>query len=278
MGRLQLKDEFTRLLAVPEEELDMAAAAFQIACIAYPELDVGACFEQLDKMGKEIAARLPENADPYRRIEAINHHLYGDLGFTGNDEDYYDPRNSFLNDVLDRGTGIPITLSLVYMEVARRVGLPLVGISMPGHFLVRYAEEDRDIYIDPFDRGLILTRTECAARLKQIFGRESELADDHLRPVSSRQILVRMLNNLRSIYIQQEKWERALRVVEWTQVATPEDALLCREIGALCFHLGERKRAGEAWGEYLLRVPDAPDSEAIRAALASLKEAPHRVN
>ena len=278
MGRLQLKDEFMRLLAVPEGELDMAAAALQIASIAYPELKVEAYFEQLDKMGKEIAARLSENADPYTRIEAINRHLYGDLGFAGNDDDYYDPRNSFLNDVLDRGTGIPITLSLVYMEVARRVGLPLVGISMPGHFLVRYAEEDRDIYIDPFDRGVILTRAECVIRLKKIFGRESELAADHLRPVSSRQILVRMLNNLRSIYIQQEKWERALRVVEWTQVATPEDALLCREIGALCFHLGERKRAGEAWGEYLLRVPDAPDSEAIRAALASLKEAPHRVN
>lgn len=278
MEKRQPKDEFARLLAVPEEELDMAAAAFQIACIAYPELDVDAYFEQLDKMGEEIAARLPEDADPYIRIEAINHHLYGDLGFAGNDDDYYDPRNSFLNDVLDRGTGIPITLSLVYMEVARRVGLPLVGISMPGHFLVRYAGEDRDIYIDPFDRGVILTRAECATRLKQIFGRESELAADHLRPVSSRQILVRILNNLRSIYIQQEKWERALHVVEWTQVVTPEDALLCREIGALCFHLGERKRAGEAWGEYLLRVPDAPDSEAIRAALASLQEAPHRVN
>jgi regulator of sirC expression with transglutaminase-like and TPR domain len=278
MERLRSQDEFARLLAVPEEELDMAAASFQIACIAYPELAVDDYIQQLDKMGDEVAARLPENADPYRRIEAINHYLYGDLGFAGNDEDYYDPRNSFLNDVIDRGTGIPITLSLVYMEVARRVGLPLVGISMPGHFLVRYAEEDRDIYIDPFDRGVILTRVECADRLKQLFGRESELTDDHLRPVSPRQILVRMLNNLRSIYIQKEDWARALSVVEWTQVVRPEDALLCREIGALCFHLGERKRAGEAWGEYLLRVPDAPDSEAIRAALASLQEAPHRVN
>ena len=272
------REEFAQLLEAPDEELDLAAAAFQIARIAYPELSVELYRKRLDAMASEITARLPENPDPYIAIEAINQYLYGDMAFEGNDEDYYDPRNSFLNDVLTRGTGIPITLSLVYMEVARRVGLRLVGISMPGHFLVRYAREDRDIYIDPFDRGVVLTRAECSERMKRTFGGEAELTNEHLRPVSPRQILTRMLNNLRGIYIQREEWALALQVVEWAQVVTPEDPLLCREIGALSFHLGERKRAAEAWGEYLLRVPDAPDADSIHAALVSLRHGRHRIN
>lgn len=272
------KAEFVRLLATPEEAIDLAAAAFQIARLAYPGLDVAPYMEQLDSMGEEVAARLPENADAYARIETINHHLYGDLGFTGNEADYYDPRNSFLNDVLERATGIPITLSLVYIEVGRRVDLPLLGIGMPGHFLVRYAAEDREIYVDPYDRGLVLTRAECSERMQRLFGGERELTDKHLEPVGARQILVRMLNNLRGIYVQKEEWARALSIVEWMQVVTPQDAVLCREIGALCFHLGERRKAGEAWGEYLLRMPEAPDAEEIQTALDSLNAARHRVN
>lgn len=273
-----LRSRFSELVGIPEPELDLFAAAFHIARIEYPDVDETPYIDRLNEMADEVASRFPDGAGPYHRLEAINHHLYGDLGFSGNGEDYYDPRNSYLNDVMDRRTGIPITLSVVYREVARRAGLRMAGISMPGHFLLQCAGEDRAIFVDVFDRGIVLTRAECADRMKQIYGREAELSDAHLLPVGPRETLARILNNLRSIYIERSEWAKALAAVEWSQVVAPHDILLYREAGALAFQLGQLAKAEEAWDEYLRRVPDAPDAETIAAALITLRQTRHRVN
>ncbi len=159
-------ETFLRLLEQPQERVPLAEAALHIARTEYPALDVAPYLERLAEMSRVVAGRLGAARDIYSQLEAINAHLFGELGFRGNQQGFYDPRNSFLNDVLEQRTGIPITLSVVYIDVGRRLGLPLAGVGLPGHFLVGYRGDGREIYIDPFHQGLLLTREDCAGRLR----------------------------------------------------------------------------------------------------------------
>lgn len=224
-------ESFLRLLSQTEEQLDLAEATLLIAQSEYPRLEPEPYLKRLDRMSQEVAGRLERQRDPYAVIETLNHYLFRELEFRGNREDYYDPRNSYLNEVLDRRTGIPITLSVIYMEVGHRLGVPLVGIGLPGHFLVRYAGESREIFIDCFNQGLLLTRADCQARLREIYGEEAQLEDTHLQPVSKRALLFRLLNNLKGIYLGQQRWEKALVILEWMLTIAPNDASLVRDRG-----------------------------------------------
>ncbi len=189
----------------PEQELNLARAALYIAQTEYPDLDIDAQLQILDEMATEIATRLPQSRYPLRVIQTINDYLYAELGFSGNTSNYYDPRNSFLNDVLARRTGIPLTLALVYLEMAKRVDLPMVGIGMPGHFIIRPDFEDSEIFIDAFNQGEILFTEDCRQKLVQIYQQEiPNLSPSILQPVTKRQFLQRMLNNLLQIYLGQE--------------------------------------------------------------------------
>jgi regulator of sirC expression with transglutaminase-like and TPR domain len=216
---------FSHVASRPEEELDLAQAALLIAEPEYPSLDVARYLEAIDRLG--VAARRfldsPHHAEepPLRRITRF---LHGQQGFHGNAQDYYDPKNSFLNEVLDRKTGIPITLAVVVVEVAHRAGVEAWGVGFPGHFLVRGRVADRPIFIDPFN-GNLLDSASLRELHQRATGQNREPDPRLLEPVSKRAILTRMLMNLRTIYQQRSDGERLRGVLLRLQILSPSDEL-----------------------------------------------------
>jgi regulator of sirC expression with transglutaminase-like and TPR domain len=259
---------FAALVAAPDEALDLGYAALWLAAEEYPGLDVEAYASRFDTLAGAVAARPLPAPPPLGRLLALNAHLFDELGFHGNTEDYYDPRNSFLNEVLDRRTGIPITLAVVHLEVGWRLGLPLQGVGMPGHFLVGYyppGEPPR--YIDVFAGGAILTRDECAARLSAQLGGFVPRAA-HFAPVGKRQILLRMLTNLKHIYAQQGEWERALAAIERLLLLQPDALAELRDRGLVHLHRGDLRACRRDLRRYLELAPQAPDAAAVEQHLA----------
>ncbi len=200
------RERFAQLVSGPEEELDLAEAALLIAQEEHPELDVAGYLRRLDGLAAAVRARLPEAPEPADIIHSLNIQLFGEEGLAGNESEYYDPRNSFLNEVLDRKRGIPITLSVIYLEVGRRLGLPLAGVGFPGHFLVKYSGADGELVLDPFAGGVTLSREELAQKLRRMYGDANPFLaqiPQLLAPASKKEILLRMLHNLKGIYLQQ---------------------------------------------------------------------------
>jgi regulator of sirC expression with transglutaminase-like and TPR domain len=185
-----------------DRDINLARAALYIAQTTYPNLDIDGQLQLLDEMAEEVAKRLPQSRYPLMVIRTINNYLYEELGFTGNHSNYYDPRNSFLNDVLTRRTGIPITLALVYLEIAQRIDFPMMAIGMPGHFMIRPDFEDSEIFIDTFHNGDILFAEDCRQKLMNIYQQEIPYLTPSLVPtVTKPQFIARMLNNLQVIYL-----------------------------------------------------------------------------
>jgi regulator of sirC expression with transglutaminase-like and TPR domain len=201
-----------------DREINLSRAALYIAQIEYPDLDIDRYLEIISTMGQEVAQRLPKTRYPLKVIQIINEYLYIDRQFYGNEQDYYNPKNSFLNDVIDLRTGIPITLALVYLEIAKQIDFPMVGIGMPGHFLLRPDFEDSEIFVDAFDRGEILFAEDCRQKLMNIYQQNIPvLPPEILQPITNRQLLLRMLNNLQSIYLNQPDFDRALVIRKWIE-------------------------------------------------------------
>ena len=201
-----------------DRDINLAKAALYVAQIEYPDLDLDRYLELLATMATEVSQKLPNTRYPLKVIQIINQYLYTEHTFYGNEQDYYNPKNSFLNDVLDLQTGIPLTLAIVYMEIAKRIDFPMVGIGMPGHFLIRPDFEDSEIFVDAFDRGEILFAEDCRQKLMNIYQQDlPTLPPEILQPITNRQILFRMLNNLQSIYLNQPNFERALVIKEWIE-------------------------------------------------------------
>ncbi len=218
-----------------------------------------------------MSERLPAQRYPLRVIQTINQYLYSDLGFTGNTADYYNPRNSFLNQVIDRRTGIPITLSLVYLEIARRIDFPMVGIGMPGHFLIRPDFEGAGICVDAFNAGEILFPEDCKQLLSRTYGHPIPLQPEFLLPVSPRHFLARMLSNLKLIYVSQGDAPRALAAVDRILLLFPETPTELRDRGILHYQLGYLPEAIRELEAYLARVPGAGDAGAIRQLVQRLR-------
>ena len=185
-----------------DASIDLAAAALAIARTEYPALDISYYLGRLDALARRVRSRMRSSPTARETIALLNRVLFDEEGLRGNRDDYYDPRNSFLNDVLDRKLGIPITLSVIYLDVARRVGFPIAGTGMPGHFLLKhYDVMAGEILIDPFNRGRIVGNADCQQRLNEIYSGEVELQPEFLKAVTHREILTRVLNNLRQIYL-----------------------------------------------------------------------------
>jgi regulator of sirC expression with transglutaminase-like and TPR domain len=194
-----------------DRDINLARAALYIAQTTYPDLDIDGQLRLLDEMAEEVAKRLPQSRYPLMVIRTINNYLYEELGFTGNHSNYYDPRNSFLNDVLARRTGIPITLALVYLEIAQRINFPMMAIGMPGHFMIRPDFEDSEIFIDAFHNGDILFAEDCRQKLMNIYQQEIPYLTPSLVPtVTKPQFIARMLNNLQVIYLDRGDSVKAL--------------------------------------------------------------------
>jgi regulator of sirC expression with transglutaminase-like and TPR domain len=263
-------DNFFREINQPDESINLAASALYIAQDEYPDLEVDAYLNSLDVMASEVEERLPIERYPLRMIQCLNQYFYEDLGFTGNTRDYYDPRNSFLNEVIDRRTGIPITLSLVYLEVARRLDFPMIGVNMPGHFLIRPNFEDAGIFVDSFNRGEILFEQDCEQRLSQMYGHPVRMEPSFMASVSSRELLARMLRNLKFIYLNRNDFAKALTTVERILLLLPEMPSELRDRGLLYYQLGYESKAVQDLEIYLAILPNAEDAPAIRRLLEQL--------
>ena len=216
---VNIRDLFLAEIDRPDSEIDLAKAALHISQIEYPDLDIAKYSDRLDLMAQEVATTLPADRYPLKVIQTINRYLYEELDFYGNETDYYNPRNSFFNDVLDRRTGIPITLALVYLEVAKRIDFPMVGIGMPGHFIIRPNFQDAGIFVDAFNRGEILFVEDCRQKLISLYQQDLPfIPPEMLQPVTNKQFLFRILNNLQAIYLNQPNFERALALKDWMEI------------------------------------------------------------
>ena len=264
---------FYREINLPEAQINLGKAALYLAKEEEPELDVEEYLNALDVMAEEIKERLPAESYPLRIIKSINNYLFDDLGFRGNTRDYYDPRNSFLDRVIERRTGIPITLALVYLEIAKRIEFPMVGIGMPGHFLIRPDFEEADIYVDAFNEGEILFPQDCAERLAQVYGQPVALRPEFFEPVTPKQFLARMLTNLKAIYINRGEESKALGAIERILLLFPEAAIERRDRGVLYYQLGRWTEARQDLESYLLNIPNARDADLIRGLLAKISQA-----
>ena len=218
----EVLSELQRLCASPEA-IRLDHGALLIARAEYPRLDHARYLAELDRLSARVRAARPPGGEPGEVVAAVNRVLFEEEGYRGNEEDYYDPRNSYLNDVMDRRLGIPITLCVVYLEIARRIAFPLAGVSFPGHFLIRHRTPERLFYIDPFRRGEILLPGELPDRLAAQFGKEAAgeflrrpeegLPDRLAADAAPREILIRMLTNLREIHLRRRDLIRARHVV-----------------------------------------------------------------
>src|SRR5688572_26636305 len=228
---------FQELVTLPDPAIPLAEAALLMACEEYPQLELSPYLDKLDQMADMAQEGFRAGDTPIQTVEKINTLLFETLGFRGNTEDYYDPRNSFFNDVLDRRVGIPITLSTVYLEVARRLKFPIVGVGMPGHFIVKFADREEEFFLDPFNRGEILTREDCQRMLRDRYGDSLEFHDRLLGRVTNRQILSRILNNLKLIYLKAQAFDKGLAIVDMMLMANPEDFEQFRDRGLLRLQL-----------------------------------------
>ncbi len=253
-----------------DEKIDLAKAALYIAQEEYPHLDPKEYLNTLDTMAAQLQERLPASKYPLRIIQSINKYFYDDLGFSGNTSDYYDPGNNFLNDVIQRRLGIPITLSVVYLELAKRVNFPMVGIGMPGHFLIRPDIDDMEIFVDVFNHGEVMFLEDCQQKLNQIYGQSVTLQPEFLEVVSNRKILARILNNLKIIYLNQQDLERSLSVIERILMLFPDLTTELRDRGLLYYRLGYRSAAEQDFTNYLEKAPHE-DTTLIRHLLKQLQ-------
>ncbi|MCU0525339.1 MAG: tetratricopeptide repeat protein [Elainella sp. Prado103] len=265
------RQRFYQEIHQPDDQINLARAALYLAQEAYPELDSEEYLNALDTMASEVRERLPASPYPLRIIQVLNQYLYEDLQFRGNTEEYYDPDNSYLNQVIDRRLGIPITLSLVYLEVADRIQFPMVGVGMPGHFLIRPTIEDMQVFVDPFHQGEVLFSEDCQNRLSEIFNRPIELRPEYLAPVAPRQFLMRMLGNLKSIYLSRNEALKALAAVERMLLLFPDAVFEQRDRGLLYYQIGRWSEASLDLETYLAQVPQAKDAVSIRGLLNQIQ-------
>jgi regulator of sirC expression with transglutaminase-like and TPR domain len=272
-------EQFAELLC--QEDFGLAEACLLIAQDAYPDLDIAHYMTQIDTLAATVRSRIAGDAFAEQKVVALNRHLFAELGFRGNAFDYYDPRNSYLNQVLERRTGIPITLSILYMEVGRRLGLRLQGVSFPGHFLVKLRVSGGQLVLDPFCGGEAQSEAELRARLAQVVPqREAESLPlaQFLQAASSRQILARLLRNLKGIYLQSEEAQNMLEVMQRMVMVAPHAAEEVRDRGLAYYRLDCFRAALADLQDYLQRRPDAPDAEDIRVKAAALQLVCARLN
>jgi regulator of sirC expression with transglutaminase-like and TPR domain len=258
--------------------LELAEPALLIAAEEYPELNVARYLLRIDEMGHEARELLPSGGPLAVKLQSLNRYLFAQEGFRGNSAEYYDPRNSFLNDVIDRKMGIPISLSAIYLEVGRRGGLDMCGVGFPGHFLVKAATPDDEIIVDPFHGGTLLTADDCQKRLDRVYAGKLKLDASMLASVSPRQILTRMLRNLKLIYVRGEDYVRALRVLDLLLILDADAGEDLRDRGLVYSALDCYGAAARDLTRYLSLQPGAPEADKIVVKIAELQRRAAHVN
>lgn len=259
--------EFQRLLGGDAAEIDLARVALEIARDVYSHLEIDAYLARIEDLGRRVRGRLPAGLSPERIIAQINWVLFVEEGFRGNDVDYYDPRNSYLNEVIDRRLGIPISLAAIYQAIATRVGLPMAGVNLPCHFVLRTGPESAPLFVDPYHEGAILDRQGCRKRVEEVGGQAVVLSERDFAPCSNLVVVARMLRNLKGGYLRLGDFAAALPVQRRLASLLPGELLEQRDLGVVAIHAGRAGEAIEPLLRYLQSRPEAEDREAIQAFL-----------
>jgi len=276
-----IRERWDDIVQQPDERLNLAEAALLIAVDEYPELNIDTYLQRLDELAQSVRGSLPEGAGLEETVVALNHFLFVDQGFTGNADDYYDPRNSFLNDVLDRKLGIPITLSILYMEIGHRLGLPLEGVSFPGHFLVKCATNEGDVVLDPFWGGMPLSEDDLRDRLEETCGKSQAVSAPLpalLAAAGKREILVRMLRNLKGVYVKREELLKALGIANRILQVQPDLPEEIRDRGRVYERLECFRPAVADFSRYLVLAPNAEDAQDVQHRLVELRQLVANIN
>lgn len=252
-------------------EINVPRAALQISrAVAYPDLNVASYMGILHELSEEAADHIDEYAPVSTQAEQLSYYLFRTLGFRGNTEHFNDPKNSFLNDVIDRRLGIPITLSLLYVDIATRLGVPAYGIGLPGHYIVGIRDQEADIWIDPYHGGRRLDLTDCVELIRLATGYEGPLEAGWFAPYPARSVLSRLLSNLRASYVAHSEWSAATAVIQLLRQVQPYEADHIRDLGLVHYHQKHLPQAAHYLNAYLQRKPDAVDAQVIRDGIKNI--------
>jgi len=254
-----------------EPRPDLVRLTLEIARDAHPDLDLELYLGKIEALADRVRDRCAAGAKPRSILGQINWVLYVEEGYRGNTADYYDPANSYLNRVIDRKTGIPITLSVLYARIAERVGLVLEGMNLPAHFMLRSGRGDDTIFVDPFHAGALLDRKGCTERISEMIGRPVTLSESQLAPCSPDLVVSRMLRNLKTIYLEHQDHASALPVLRRLAALNPGDPREQCDLGMLCLQLDRPAEAIDPLQAYLDARPQAQEAEVIRPLLRAAR-------
>jgi len=274
----QIDKGFLQLASLSDDRINLAHSALLIAKAAYPDLEESLYLAHFDRLAADIKRDLTADLEAADIIARINHVLFDREKFRGNREQYHDPDNSFLNRVFDRKTGIPITLSLIYIEVAGRLGLDVRGIGLPGHFIAALYHSGGMIYIDPFNRGEIRSVEDCLEIVRTYAGETAQPYLGWLQPIGRKELLARMLRNLKLIYARQENDVMLFKMVHWILLLQPDSPLELSERALLYEEMGNPARAAMDWERYLVNIDDQPGMQKIRARIDILNKMQSRIH
>ena len=270
------RTSFAQTVQRPDAEIDVFAACLFIAGEEYQDLKYQTYFDRIDRLGVLSNDRMPADPSIFDRLDAVRSVLFDSADLRGNSGNYYDPRNSYVNEVLDRGLGIPITLSVIYREVALRVGLKMRSVGMPGHFLLVAGEADEEIFVDPYHRGGLLSRKEClalAARGRRSPSKTSVELSSRLLPIfGNRSTLRRLLTNLKLNHAKQRDYRRALAAAERIQLLDPQNWRNLSDLARLQAEVGEFNQAVDSLSKFLDRAPEGTDTRRAQDALTQLRQ------
>ncbi len=265
------RQRFREIVEMPEERIDLVETSLVIALEDHPGLEIAHYLDDVGAWSGAVRKRLEGSRDVEQIVESINHLLFDEEGFHGEDEDYYDPRSALLNELLDTHAGTPITLSILYLELTRRVGVDAAGISMPGRFLVKFTGDFGQVIVDPFDGGRILTTLEMQKILDELYGGGVRLREQHLRPLSPKEIVARELAHLKSAYLAQHDLTRAAASADRLLILDGRDPFELKDRASLAMQMHAYAVAIECLERYLTLQPHAGDTPRIREQIAYLR-------
>jgi regulator of sirC expression with transglutaminase-like and TPR domain len=268
---LRARQVFAAISALEESVFPLDRAALAIGLEEYPGLDMDEYLRRLNNLAARTEALVGKDRSTNNILDCLNEALFVQEGLKGNADDYYDPRNSYLNEVLERKEGIPISLSIIYIEVARRIGFPVQGVGLPGHFIVKHVAGDQEILVDPFNQGRRLTLMDCQEMLDKVYGEHLTMQPTHLQGMEKRAIVSRMLFNLKGIYYQKEDYQKALSIVERILMLNPGMLTEIRDRGILLMQTSLFSNALADLEYYLAHAPAPEDGPQVKRHIKTLR-------
>jgi regulator of sirC expression with transglutaminase-like and TPR domain len=271
INALKARKIFSELAALDEDLFALDRAALALGLEEYPNLDIDSYLRRLDILAGRTEVLAGQHHSVETVIQCLNEVLFVQEGLRGNSEDYYDPRNSYLNEVMDRKAGIPISLSVIYIEVARRLDFPVQGVGLPGHFILKCSSAEQDLYIDAFEQGKILSMKDCQEFLDRIYGGTITIHPTLLQPMDKKAIITRMLFNLKGIYYQKEEFDKALAIVERILLLNPGISTEIRDRGLLYMQTSLFAKALADLEYYMNNAPAPEDGSSIQNHIKTLR-------